>query len=110
VVTRGTHADSFAIMTNDTFVLNTDTMSVQYVSVAPAAVLPFEADLGDNATQVFNCDHNFGTKAVAVSVRRNASPFDEVDVYTSFPTVNRVTIEPDEVWSSAQFHVVISKA
>lgn len=110
VVLRGTRADNFAIATNDTFTLGTDTLSVQYVGVAPSATAPFEADLGDGSATVFNCDHNFGTRAVLVSVRRVASPFDEVDVYTSFPTVNRVTIEPDDVWSAGQFHVVISKA
>lgn len=110
VVTQGTHADSFAIMTNDTFTLATTTATFQYISVAPAAVLPFEADLGDGASTSFNCDHNFGTKAVLVSVFRNASPYDEIDVYVARATTNRVTVEPDEVWSAAQMHVIVSKA
>lgn len=110
VVTQGTKADNFAIATNDTFTLGTDTLALQFVGVAPSATLPFEADLGDGAATTFNCDHNFGTKAVLVSVFRNASPYDEIDVYVARPTTNRVTIEPDEVWSSAQYHVIISKA
>lgn len=110
VVTQGTKADSFAISTNDTFVLGTDTLAVQFVSVAPAATLPFEADLGDNSATTFICDHNFGTKAVLVSVFRVASPYDEISVYVARPTGNRVTVEPDEVWSSGQYHVIISKA
>lgn len=111
VVQQGTHADSFAIMTNDTFTLATDTAAFQFIGVAPSATLPFEADLGDGSATSFNCDHNFGTKAVLVSVRRVASPYDEIGpVYCSFPTINRVTIEPDETWSTNQMHVVISKA
>lgn len=110
VVQQGTQADSFAIMTNDTFTLATTTAVFQYVGVAPSATLPFEADLGDASSTSFNCDHNFGTKAVLVTVFRNASPYDEVTVYVARPTTNRVTIEPDETWSTAQFHVVISKA
>jgi len=110
VILQGTRADSFAISTNDTFTLGTDTLAVQFVSVAPAATLPFEADLGDGSATSFNCDHNFGTKAVLVSVFRVASPYDEIDVYVARPTTNRVTVEPDEVWSSGQYHVCISKA
>lgn len=110
VVERGTNADHFAIATNDTFVLGTDQLAIQFVGVAPSATLPFEADLGDGSATVFNCDHNLGTKAVLVTVFRNASPYDEIQVYIGRPTVNRVTVEPDEVWSSAQFHVIVSKA
>jgi len=110
IVTQGTKADNFAIATNDTFTLGTDQLALQFVGVAPAATLPFETDLGDGSATSFNCDHNFGTKAVIVTVFRNASPYDEVDVYVARPTVNRVTIEPDEAWTSSQYHVVISKA
>lgn len=110
VVTQGTRADNFAIMTNDTFTLATDTAVFQFIGVAPTATAPFEADLGDGSSTSFNCDHNFGTKAVLVSVFRVASPYDEIEVYVARPTTNRVTIEPDEVWSTGQMHVVVSKA
>lgn len=110
IVAQGTKADNFAISTNDTFTLGTDTLALQFVGVAPSATLPFEADLGDGAATSFNCDHNFGTKAVLVSVFRVASPYDEISVYVARPTTNRVTVEPDEVWTSGQYHVIISKA
>jgi hypothetical protein len=110
VVTQGTKADNFAIATNDTFVLGTDTLAVQFVGVAPSATLPFEADLGDGSSVSFTCTHNFGTKAVIVQVFRVASPYDEIDVYVARPTTNTITVEPDDVWSSGQMHVVISKA
>ena len=38
------------------------------------------------------------------------SPYDEISVYVSYPTTNTVSIEPDEVWSTGQFHAVVSKA
>lgn len=111
IVREGTNADSFALMSNDTtFTLGTDTLTVVYLSSTPAGGIAYQADLGDGSAVSFNCDHNFGTKAVLVTVYRNASPYDEIDVYVARPTTNRVTIEPDDVWSSAQFHVVISKA
>ena len=109
IVLEGTKADQFALMTNDTFTLGTTALALQFIGVAPTATLPFEADLGDGSATTFNCDHNFGTKAVHVVVFRNASPYDEIDVYVARPTTNRVTIEPDDTWSSAQFHVCIAK-
>ena len=112
IVREGSRADTFAVMTNDTgpFALGTDTLTIAHMSATPAGGIAFQADLGDNSATTFNCDHNFGTKAVHVSVFRNASPYDELTVYVARPTTNRVTIEPDDVWSSGQFHVVISKA
>ena len=110
IILQGSKGDNFALMTNDSFVLGTDAMAVQFVGVAPAAAIPFEADLGDGSATTFNCDHNFNTRAVHVTIYRNASPYDEPLVYITHSTVNRVTIEPDDVWSSAQFHVVISRA
>lgn len=110
VVREGTFAEKFAIMSNDTFTFNTTTAAFVHVGVAPSVTAPFEADLGDGAATSFDCDHNFNTRAVIVSVRRVASPYDEIDVYNEAPTVNRITIKPDEVWSTGQFHVVISKA
>lgn len=111
IVREGTRADSFAVMTNDTtFTLGTDTLVVAHMTATPAGGIAYEADLGDGSAVTFNCDHNFGTKAVNVTVFRNASPYDEVDVCVKHSTTNRIIVEPDDVWSSGQFHVVISKA
>lgn len=111
IVREGTRADNFAIMTNDTtFTLGTSTMAVTHISATASAAVPYEIDLGDGSATTFTVTHNLGTKAVLVSVFRNASPYDEVDVYVARPTANTVTIEPDEVWSSAQYHAIVSKA
>lgn len=109
IVREGTNADKFALLTNDTFTLATTTATFKFVDVAAAAAASFEADLGDGTATTFTLTHNLGTKAVSVDIFRNASPYDDIDVYISRPTINTITIEPDEVWSSAQFHVVIGK-
>lgn len=110
IVREGTKADSFALMTNDTaFTLGTSTPVFIFITAVPAAPAPYETDMGDGAAVAFTITHNKGTKAVEVKVWRNASPYDEIDVYVTRPTVNTVTVEPDEVWSAAQFHVAVSK-
>ena len=109
IVTAGTSADTLLLMTNDTFTLGTTAATYKIIDVAQAAAAPFEQDLGDGSATSFTITHNLNTKAVAVHVFRNASPFDEIDVFISRPSVNTVTVEPDEVWSNAQFHCVVSK-
>jgi hypothetical protein len=110
IVREGTKADNFALMTNDSFVFGTDTMTTIFISSIPAGIAPTEVDLGDGSATQFTVTHNFGTKAVGVAVFRNASPYDEVEVYVARPTINTVSIEPDEVWSSNQYHCVVWKA
>lgn len=111
IVREGTRKDNFAVMTNDTsFTLGTDTLAIAHMSSTPAGGIAFEQDLGDGSSVAFTLTHNFGTKAVLVTVFRNASPYDEVDVTVTRPSVNTVGIEPDDVWSSGQFHAVVSKA
>lgn len=110
IVREGTHADSFALMTNDTaFTLGTSVLVVTFVSATPAGLSPYESDLGDGSSVSFTCTHNFGTKAVNCVVFRNASPYDEVDVCIKHTSTNVITVEPDDVWSSAQMHIAISK-
>ncbi|AZS07893.1 hypothetical protein SEA_KABOCHA_40 [Gordonia phage Kabocha] len=109
VITGGTSADAWLLLTNDAFTLGTTAATYKVIDVAQAAAAPYEGDLGDGSTQTFTVTHNLNTKAVAVHVFRNASPFDEIDVYITRPSVNTVTIEPDEVWSANQYHVVVAK-
>lgn len=109
IVTEGTSADTILLLTNDTFTLGTTAATYKVIDVAAAATPAFEQDLGDGSAQSFTLTHNLNTKAVAVHVFRNASPFDEIDVYVTRPSVNTVTIEPDETWSASQFHAVVAK-
>lgn len=112
IVNEGSKADSFALLANDgTFTLGTTAPSFIFVGAAAAAVAPFEMDLGDGTATIFTLTHNFNTRAVSVTLYRNASPGDEVDVYVAHPpgNLNVCTVEPDEVWSSGQFHAVVAR-
>jgi len=109
IVLQGTQADKFALMTNDTFTLNTTTAAFIYVGVTTAATAPVEQDCGNGAATSFAITHSFGTRAVNVMVYRVASPFDEVDVYVEHTDLNTVTLKPDAVWATNEFHAVVSK-
>jgi len=109
IVKSGTSADTILLMTNDAFTLGTTAATYKTIDVAAAAAVPFEQDLGDGSATTFTITHNLNTKAVAIHVYRNASPYDEIDVYVTRPSVNTVTVEPDETWSAAQFHAVVAK-
>lgn len=108
IVREGTNADKFALMTNDTFTLATTTAAFSYIGMA-TAVAPVEQDLGNGALTSFAITHNFGTRAVHVVVYRVASPYDDVDVYVERTDVNTVTIKPDAVWATNEFHAVVGK-
>lgn len=110
IVREGTKADNFALMTNDAaFTLDTSTPAFTFISAAPSSPAPYETDMGDGAATSFTITHTKGTKAVDVKVFRNASPYDEIDVYITHATTDTIIVAPDEVWSAAQFHVVVSK-
>ena len=109
IVREGTQADSFALMTNDTFTLGTTGATFTFVKTAQSATAPVEQDLGNGSLTSFTITHNFGTRAVSVTVYRNTSPWDEIDVYVRRPDANSVVIEPDLVFTTNEFHAVVSK-
>lgn len=109
VVREGTNADRFALMTNDTFTLGSTTAAFTFVGVAAAATAPVEQDLGIGSAAPYPITHNFGTRAVRVVVYRNASPYDEVDVYVEHTDLNTVTLRPDAVWAVNEFHAVVGR-
>lgn len=111
LVTEGTSADSWLLLTNDTATITIGTTAPTYkvIDVAQAQTPAYEQDLGDGTAATFTLTHNFGTRNVSVTVYRNASPWDDIDVFIGRPDANTVTVEPDEIWSSAQFHAVVRK-
>lgn len=109
IVAEGTQADTFALMTNDTFVLSTDTPVFVYITVAAAQVASVEQDLGDGSAVTFTVAHSFTTRAVSVVVYRNSSPWDEIEVAVLHDTTGQIKVQPDEVWSTNQFHCVVGK-
>ncbi len=70
----------------------------------------FTADIGDGASAEFTVTHNLGTRAVHVTVYRNAAPYDEVVVDVQHTTVNSIKLVNFAVAPSLnQFNVVVSK-
>lgn len=110
IVREGSQADKFALLTNDTFTFGTTTGTFNFIGVAQAATAPVELDMGNGSATSFAITHNFGTRAVRVTVYRNSSPWDEIDVYNERTDTNTVTIKPDAVWSTNEYHAVVSKA
>ncbi len=110
IVREGTKADMFALMTNDTFTLASTTAAFTYVGMAVAGTSAVEQDCGDGASTSFAITHSFGTRACSVVVYRNASPYDEIDVAVEHTDTNTVTLKPDAVWASNEFHAVVSKS
>jgi hypothetical protein len=109
IVREGSQADKFALLTNDTFTLGTDTAAFTYVGMATVIAAPVEQDCGNGALTSFAVTHGFGTRAVNIHVWRNASPYDEVDVAVERTDVNTVTLKPDVVWATNEFHVAVGK-
>ncbi len=109
IVREGTHADKFALLTNDAFVLGSSTAAFTYIGMVVGVTVPVEADLGNGSATSFALTHNMNTRAVTVVVYRNASPWDEVDVYIERTNANTVTIKPDAVWGVNEFHAVVGK-
>ena len=109
IVREGTHADKFALLTNDTFTLASTTATFAYIGVATGGALAVEQDLGNGSATSFTITHNLGTRAVNVVVYRVASPYDEVDVAVEHTDTNTVTVKPDAVWTTNEFHAVVAK-
>jgi len=108
IAREGSQADKFVLLTNDTFTLGSTVAAFTYIAMVtlPVAV---EQDCGNGAATSFAITHSFGTRAVNTVIWRNASPYDEVDCYIEHTDLNTVTLKPDSVWASNEFHAVVSK-
>lgn len=112
VVQQGTFDNQLAIMSADAFVLGTTTATFVFLNPATAA----DNDTGFTATSpvvsagaTWTVTHSLGSKAVTVAVYRTASPFDEVEVYTTRDTTTTVGITPDIAMTSGEYTVVVQK-
>lgn len=112
VVQQGTYDNQLAIMSNDAFVLGTDTATFVFLNPAAAA----DNDIGYTTTSpvvsagaVWTVTHNLNSKAITVAVYRTASPFDEVGAYITRDTVNAIGIAPDIAMASGEYTVVVQK-
>lgn len=63
--------------------------------------------IGDGAATQFDLTHNFGTRRVHVSVRRNASPWDEIIIGNECPDTNTVRLNFVAAPTNDEFEVSI---
>lgn len=112
VVQQGTFDNQLAIMSNDTFTLGSTTATFAFLN--PASAADNDSGYAENcpvtsAGAAWAVNHNLGTKDVIVSVRRVASPFDEVDVNVTFDTTNQLNVRADVALASGEYRVVVAK-
>lgn len=63
--------------------------------------------IGDNSSTQFDLTHNHGTRKVLVCVRRNASPWDEVQVGNECPDANTVRLNFVSAPTTDEFEVSV---
>ena len=111
VVKEGSQGDKFLLLTNDSFVLNTTTATVQFFAALAggaynsiAVVVPTAA-AGGTATVT----HNLNSRNVGVQVVRVAAPYDDVDVTVRRTTVNTIDVMPDIAITGGDYIALIWK-
>jgi hypothetical protein len=112
VVRQGTYDNQLAVLSNDTFTLGTDTAT--FVFLNPAGGADNDTGYAENcpataAGVAWPVNHNLGTKDVLVSVRRVASPYDQVEVNITYDTTNQVNVRADVALAAGEFRAVVAK-
>lgn len=112
IVERGSHADQFAIMTNDSAVtVGTTALTFTFVTTGSGGGGGYTTTSPSTAAGAsWTVTHSLGTRALVIQIYRTASPFDGVDVYAERTDTNTVTIKPDIAMASGEYTVVIAKA
>jgi hypothetical protein len=112
VVQQGTFDNQLAIMSNDSFTLNTTTATFVFLNPASAADNDSsytETSPAVSAGAAWAVNHNLGHKNVHVTIYRTASPFDEVDAQVTHDTTNQVNVRPDIALSLGEYTVYVSR-
>jgi len=110
LVERGTNADLFAVMTNDTFTLGTDTavFVIRGTGGGPSNATSYAANVGTGSVGPYAVTHNLGSTDVDVTVRELAGGY--VKLVSWRPTDgNTVSLEPDETWGSNSHRVYVER-
>lgn len=112
IVREGTHADSFALLTNDTAItLGTSGPDFVFIGVsAGAGVTGYtETSPSVSAGGTWTVTHGLGTRSLLAQVFREGSPYDGVSVAITRATTNTITVLPDVAMSSGEYRIVIGK-
>jgi hypothetical protein len=113
IVSQGTYDNQLAILSNNAFVLGTDTATFAFLN--PAAAADNDASYSETCPvtaggAAWAVNHGLGTKLVHVSVWRSASPYDEIrDVSITRDTTSQVNVRPDVALANGEFTVLVSK-
>lgn len=110
VVKRGTGADQFAVMTNDTFTLGTDEADFILRGAGGTSDddTAYAANVGTGSAGPYTVTHSLGSTDVQVQVRELAGGY--IKLVSWRPTdANTVSLEPDETWASNSHRVVVQK-
>lgn len=108
-VSRGTKADQLALMTNDTFTLNTDTAVLTYFVPGGSSDndTSFSANVGTGSAGPYAVTHSLGTLDILVQVRE-LSTNHIVGVDWNTTSTNAISINPDETWATNSHRVTIN--
>jgi len=112
IVREGSLADTFALLTNDSFVLGTTTAAFKFVGIAAAAAAEGYSELCPTtvAGGTWTITHGLTlTAPPIVQVYRASSPFDLVEVAVRAPSTSQVVIAPDVALAAGEFRAVIRK-
>ncbi len=113
VIKRGTEADKIALMTNDTFILNTDEPEFGYFAFgATGGLTGYATNVGTGSAGPYLITHSLGSTDVHVTVRELSGNYVKWTAWkpgTSNPTLE-TSLEPDETWGSNSHRVAITKA
>ncbi len=109
IVREGSKADSMALLSTDTTVtLGTTSLSFVFISVAGAAIQRFAATCpAVTAGGTWTINHAMNSTDLHVMVKRVASPFDYVEVYTETTDANTVSIKPDSSLAAGEYRAII---
>lgn len=110
VVKRGTNADLFALMTNDSFTLGTDTAAFLIRGGAGASDddASYAANVGTGSAGPYSVTHSLGSTDVNVTVRELSGGYVKLVAWKPTDT-NTVSLEPDETWSTNSHRVYVSR-
>ncbi|ASU00817.1 hypothetical protein NTR1_59 [Nocardia phage NTR1] len=110
LVERGTSADLFAVMTNDSFTLGTD--EPDFVIRGGAGGTDddesFSQNVGTGSAGPYTVTHNLGSTDIDVIVRELTGDYRIIVAWK--PTdANTVSIEPDETWATNSHRATVVK-
>jgi hypothetical protein len=112
VVQQGTYDNQLAVLSNNAFVLGTDTAT--FVFINPAAASDNDSSYTETCPAVtagnpWAINHGLGSKLVHVTIFRTASPFDEPDVQVTHDTTTQVNVRPDVALVAGEWTAYVSR-